>query len=94
MTRCHEPGLHHQALDQALALEDPAEMHARAHLVLDAYHHDHSLAVASRACLDALVAEVDQYAATVKPEQRTAALRQLLGSLPLRHARHLTEGTS
>jgi hypothetical protein len=91
MIRCTDPGLHHQALDQALALADPVEAHARAHQILDGYHHDHALAVASHACLTALLAELDTYTQTVKPHDRTGPLRQLLGSIPVRHARNLTE---
>jgi hypothetical protein len=90
--RCTDPGLHHQALDQALALEDVSEAHATAHRVLDAYHHDHALAVASHACLTALLAELDAYTQTIRPDDRTGPLRQLLGSIPVRHARNLTEG--
>ena len=86
MTCTHE-GLHHQALDIALASGD----HHRAHEVLDAYAHDHSIAVAAQACLAALVSEIDTYIHTVDPDRRTPALRQLIGSLPLRHARHLKE---
>lgn len=85
MIRCTDPGLHHQALDQALALE-PAQAHERAHQILDAYHHDHALAVASHACLSALLSELD----AISPDDRTPALRRLLGSIPVRHARNLT----
>lgn len=80
-------GLHHQALAQALQRGD----HPAAHQVLDAYTHDHALAVASNACLSALLSELDQYASTIPPDSRTGPLRQLLGSIPVRHARHLTE---
>lgn len=86
---CDHPGLHHQALDVALATGD----HQRAHQVLDAYAHDHAVAVAAQACLAALVAQVDVYASTVAAEDRSPALRTLLTSLPLRHARHLTKET-
>lgn len=83
-------GLHHQALTVALDSGD----RQKAHAVLDAYAHDHAIAVASHACLGALVAEMDRYLDTVRPQDRTPALRQLVGSIPLRHARNLTEDQS
>lgn len=90
MIRCTDPGLHHQALDQALAHPNPVEAHRRAHQILDAYTHDHAIAIASHACLTALLAELDAYTKTIRPDDRTGPLRQLLGSIPVRHARNLT----